>query len=171
MPESHPFNRKYIAQIVKECDCKTALEVGIGLGNIGAHLKKHVPHLIIDGIEVWMSYMHPQWLNYRKVWIGDFCKLLIKPDYDAILAIDVIEHLQKDAGRRQIERLISLAQKVLILSVPIVELKQGVIMGNPYEIHRASWREHEILEIGLELVAKNGVIGVFKFCPQGLKWL
>jgi hypothetical protein len=172
MPVSHPFNRKYITQIVKGYECKTALDVGIGFGDIGAYLKKHIPQLVIDGIEIWASYIHPQWLNYRRVWIGDFCQFPIKPIYDAILAIDVIEHLRKDTGRKQMERLMNLAQKVFILSIPIVEYPQGAIMGNPYEVHRASWREDEILEIGsacasarLELLAKNEVIGVFKSCP------
>ena len=163
MPASDPFNQPHILKIVRQHNCKTALEVGIGWGNIGTYLKKEIPHLLIDGIEVWADYANNQWTNnYENVWIADFCAYPINGHYDTILAIDVIEHLGKNGALYQIERLQKLARKVLVLSVPIIPYPQGAVFGNPYETHRSTWNVKEILGLGFELVAENGVIGVFR---------
>ncbi|MHC4397836.1 MAG: class I SAM-dependent methyltransferase [Planctomycetota bacterium] len=162
MPASDFFNQPHISKTVQQHDCQTALEVGIGWGNIGAYLKKEIPNLPIDGIEIWQPYENKQWQNYDNVWINDFCDFSIEPIYDTILAIDVIEHLETQRALYQIERFKKLAQKVLVLSVPIVPYPQGAAFGNPYEVHRSIWNVRIIQNLGFELVAKNNIIGVFK---------
>jgi len=164
MPFSHPFNRPFILDLVSQCRCNHALDIGIGYGAIGAYLKYNLPHIILDGIEIYEDYKYhtlAQWNVYRNIWIGDFTQMLIPPIYDAILAIDVIEHLEKQEGTNQILRLSSLVQKVFILSIPLGEYPQGAYEGNLYETHKATWYESELRNLGLSLVAQNDVIGVF----------
>ena len=111
----------------------------------------YLPHLILDGmfcplysampllvdaltrptdkhIEIYAGYKnHPLacWDVYRKIWLGDFTRMAIPPVYDGILAIDIIEHLDKAQGEKQILRLTALARKVFILSIPLGEYPQG----------------------------------------------
>jgi len=120
MPASDTFNQSHIAEIIGQYDCQTALEVGIGWGNIGTYLKGIFPHLRIDGIEIWAKYNNQQWANYTSIQIADFCAFPITPFYDTILVIDVIEHLNKNKALYQIERLKKLALKVCVLSIPII---------------------------------------------------
>lgn len=164
MPFSHPFNRPYILDLVSRSHCNTVLDIGIGYRAIGAYLKYYLPHLILDGVEIYAGYKnHPlaRWDLYRKIWIGDFTRMAIPPVYDAILAIDVIEHLDKAQGARQVLRLATLARKVFIISVPLGEYPQGAYEGNVYETHKSTWYEGDFSVLGLKLIAKNDVIGVF----------
>ena len=56
---------------IKKYDCKTAIEMGIGWGQIGMVLKFNHPQLEIDGVEIWPAYKTPNWLLYREVFVGD----------------------------------------------------------------------------------------------------
>ena len=164
MPFSHPFNRPYILDLVRQCHCNTVLDLGIGYGAIGAYLKYNLPHTILDGIEIFAGYQnHPlaHWDLYRKIWLGDFTRMAIPPVYDGILAIDVIEHLDKVQGKKQILRLAAIARKVFIVSVPLGEYPQGAFEGNVYETHKSTWYESDFAPLGLKLVAQNEIIGVF----------
>lgn len=164
MPFSHPFNRPYILDLMSCCQCNTVLDLGIGYGAIGAYLKYYLPHIILDGIEIYEGYKnHPLvcWNVYRKIWIGDFTRMAIPPVYDAILAIDVIEHLPKAQGEKQILRLATLVRKVFVVSIPLGEYPQGAFEGNVYETHKSTWYEGDFNVLGLKLIAKNNVIGVF----------
>lgn len=174
MPFSHPFNRPYILDLVNRHRCNMVLDIGIGYGAIGAYLKYYLPHTIIDGIEIYAGYKnHPLacWDLYRKIWIGDFTQMDIPPVYDGVLAIDVIEHLDKAQGKKQILRLATLARKVFIISVPLGEYPQGayeftnarsgLLESNVYETHKSTWYEGDFRRLGLKLIAKNNVIGVF----------
>jgi len=131
------------------------LDIGIGYGEIGAFIKRRLTELIIDGIEIWEPYANQRWDTfYRNITIGDFSKIDISDEYDAIWAIAVLEHLPKEEALIQLERLKDLARKLLLVHIPIGEFPQDAVGGNIYETHLSIWSESDLLEKNFSLVGK-----------------
>lgn len=86
------------------------LDVGPGWGKYGGLIREYVdPDAEVWAVEAWAPYIERHNLagRYTKVIAGDIRnqpdKLLA--DFDAVLLIDVIEHLPKDDGRALLDRI------------------------------------------------------------------
>ena len=130
----------------------SVLDIGVGFGKYGMLLREYLKFWaplddlnvragIIDGIEVFESYITPgQKYYYDSIYIGNALDVLpTLNNYDLILLIDVLEHLNQEDGHR----LLALCQKKaghVIISTPIKMNVQGAAYGNDFEIHRAQWK-------------------------------
>jgi len=64
--------------------------------------------------------------------------------FDAVLCLEVLEHLSKHEGSVLIEQLEQIAVKRIILTTPAVFLKQEPFGGNPWQKHKTFWTPHEL---------------------------
>ena len=76
--------------------------------------------------------------------------------FDAVLASDVIEHLEKSEGERLIGSLERLARKLVILFTPNGFLLQGEADGNPFQFHRSGWTPEEMQARGYDVIGVHG---------------
>jgi hypothetical protein len=131
MAGSYPANRPIIMDIIRELSPKSILDIGVGLGYYGEMIRRDLPSVILEGIEVFDYY------NYR--W--DFYDCIIKEDvrvtslnnYDLYLMIDVIEHMSKEDGHALLNRL----NRPVLISTP-----WHYIQGpdeNPLQEHVSQW--------------------------------
>jgi predicted TPR repeat methyltransferase len=166
--------RKRVCEyVVRKFAPKLVLDLACGSGVYGRDLKAIDPKVELIGIDGCLKYLG-----------SAFCqmcyKVLIKADVwdyfygivgtvrpDVILFMDVLEHLEKDAGLAALECLKAKGVPV-VMSTPMFEYEQGAVEGNELETHRCWWSQEEIEATGFELLFTEdwdgqGDIGAFRF--------
>lgn len=177
MPFSQSSQISPILSLIEKEQPATLLDVGTGFGQYGFLARTNLEHLnlfevngvharrrekiewniVIDGIEAFPKYITPVHdYAYDSIFIGDAIDLL--PDmsqrYDMVLAIDILEHFDKDAGLQFI-KLLQLASKgTVIISTPKEFIHQE-IEANPYENHRSLWTLEELESLGYTQFFEN----------------
>lgn len=140
-----------VLQVIQRLAPARMLDVGVGSGRWGV-LCREVLELDerrvarahwrtrLDGIEIFEGYRNPLWdYAYDQVHVGDAAAVLGQLGrYDLILCGDLIEHLDKTAGRRLLDQLLDHGDLVLLTS-PRGPYPQGAICGNEHERHLSQW--------------------------------
>lgn len=86
-------------------------------------------------------------------------------DFDVVLCCDMIEHLEKEKGKRLLKEMCRVGGKVLVYT-PNGMFEQGEYGGNPYQKHLSTWREEDF--VGASVVEKvNTKLGDFLFVVYG----
>lgn len=130
----------------------SVLDVGVGFGKYGLLLRETLEiaekryeksswKIRIDGIEAFHGYHNPiHEYIYDHIEYKPIEKALTNLGcYDVILLIDVIEHFEKEAGRKILDALLAHTNKALIVSTPVIPAKQEEYNGNTFEEHKSRW--------------------------------
>ncbi len=144
MPVSDLHGLSDIAIEIQRIAPRSVLDCGVGFGLYGALCRQimdgqngrcHREHWQgkLYGVEAWERYRNPCWELYDKIHIEEI------PggygfDIDLVLLIDVLEHFEKERGRRLLHECVK-HNKHVIVSVPNGRMDQGATFGNPYERH------------------------------------
>ncbi len=102
--------------------------------------------------------IHDQYLVSN---ILDIDTLFEKKSFDAVIALDVIEHLTKEDGLSLIEKMESLARKKIIISTPNGFVEQFV-EKEPLQEHLSGWDCKEMKGLGYTCIGMNGI----KYIPR-----
>ena len=161
MATSSPAAITHICNRIIRLEPSSILDVGIGFGKYGFLAREYTDiykgryHrnewiINIDGIEGFeklVTKFHYQ--IYDNVYIGNACDLIDTLDnYDLIMCIDMLEHVEKDKGKLLLETFKN-KSKTAIISIPIKPSRQGRgKYDNPFAPHRAIWSEEELSEFG-----------------------
>lgn len=159
MPVSDYHQIPDVLSVVDQLRPRRILDVGCGFGKWGVLCREVVdafdgrvlPHdweATIDGIEIFEGYRNPLWSSvYNNVIVGDAMTLLESlPDYDLILACDVIEHFEKNEGNRFLNAIMQKG-KVCIVTSPRGYFAQDACWGNPHEEHKSGWGQDDFLAL------------------------
>ena len=76
--------------------------------------------------------------------------------FDAVIALDFIEHFDKPASVALVERLETIARRKVILFTPNGFLPQASYDNNPWQEHRCGWSTEEFFERGYRV---RGALG------------
>jgi hypothetical protein len=178
-----PFsNTEQISPILAEItrlNPRSILDVGCGLGLYGMLCRIHLDlyhdpefyrkldrsqpwNTRIDGIEGCETYAPfiPHWA-YDNIYAGnalDIVPSLTDSQYDLILILAMIEHLDQDEGIQLITQLKRIG-RAIILSVP-KNWQEQRIEGYPLETHRSHWTEQDLRDLGFT-----------RFLPHWGAWL
>lgn len=76
--------------------------------------------------------------------------------FDAAIAIDLLEHLTPEEGRKLISEMEYLARKKIVLFTPNGFVPQEPYNGNPFQTHKSGWSVAELRSLGFEVVGING---------------
>lgn len=147
---------------------RKVLDVGPGLGKYGLLLREYLndPPRIIDAVEVESSYVTRRLRAvYDNVFVAD---VLTMPrdalaEYDVVLMVDVIEHLEKDAGLELLGRI----PGRVVICTPAEFFSNGPGLP-PSEEHRSLWSAADfaaIRTIDVDASALGGV--VVSLAPTG----
>lgn len=141
MPFSQSSQISPIINLIEKEQPSTLLDVGTGFGQYGFLARTNLEHLnlfevdgphsrrreksewgiVIDGIEAFPKYITPVHdYAYDSISIGDAIDLLpnMSQSYDMVLAIDILEHFDKNRGLRFIELLQLASRGSVIISTP-----------------------------------------------------
>jgi hypothetical protein len=76
--------------------------------------------------------------------------------FDVVIANELIEHLDKWAGWKLLERLEQIASRLIIVTTPNGFVPQGPEHGNPWQRHRSGWFTHDFEGLGYDV---HGIFG------------
>jgi hypothetical protein len=132
------------------------LDIGAGFGRWGFLCRCHLgpgeslrtnaaQSLRIDAIEAFQPNINAVYESvYNRVYKGELQSMMPGlGKYDVIICSHVIEHLEKEEGRKQIAQMFDHAVQALVVGVPIADCLRSPVGGNPYEAHRSIWRKED----------------------------
>jgi hypothetical protein len=148
MPTSDFHNITPLVSILNQLRPKRVLDVGCGFGKYGVLLREYLDiwderlgreswKVKIEGIEAFESYKNPiHDYAYDRVHYGDASDVIkTLGEFDAVLIIDVIEHLEMEKARALVAGGFA-RSPVVIVCTPRDFYAQHAICENPFEEHR-----------------------------------
>lgn len=92
--------------------------------------------------------------------IGDVTRLedkIGKKSFDAVIALDLIEHLSKKQGEKLLMTLERIAQKKVIVMTPNGFYRQEPYEKNPYQVHKSGWTTQDFESRGYRVLGIRGL--------------
>jgi hypothetical protein len=114
--------------------------------------------------------------EYLRMNFSDIDHNIESSSFECVLANDVLEHLEKEAGLRFLQSLERIATKRVIIFTPNGFLTQEPFEGNPWQRHLSGWSVKEMRSRGYRVYGINGWKAIrgemceIKFRPK-LLWL
>lgn len=120
---------------------KTVLDVGCGSNSPLARIKKNFYSVGVDAFEPSIKKSKREKIHdeYKLCDVLKISKHFKKKSFDVVVALDLIEHLEKKEGLHLLEQMELLARKKIILMTPNGFVSQHPIEDNPYQIHKSGW--------------------------------
>jgi len=94
--------------------------------------------------------------RYYLMDVLDIDKVFSPKSFDAVLALDLIEHLPKQKGRLLIDKMEKVARKKVIIFTPNGFVEQQV-KGLPLQRHKSGWAYTEMRELGYKCLGTHGI--------------
>jgi len=136
-------------------DCHLVLDLGCGSDSP----IKYCQAKYSVGVDAYKPYLEE--IKRKKIHdeyiLGDITKVNFKPkSFDAVILIDVLEHLEKEQGRKLLEKAEKWTRKKIIVSTPNGYLPQKSIDRNSLQTHRSGWRIEELEKLGYKTYGMAG---------------
>jgi len=147
-------------------DCKTVLDLGCGPSS-PLQFCKNIKSSI--GVEAFKPYLEES--KKKKIhteYIGKRIEEIDFPEksFDAVIMIEVLEHLPEDAGYAILEKTEKWARKKVIVSTPNGFLPQDPYDENPFQKHLAGWNAAKMQALGFYCWGLSGVKSIRHPNPQ-----
>jgi len=131
-------------------DCESVLDIGCGPSSPLQYCK-WIKYSV--GVEPFKPYLeeskkrriHTKYIN-KKIEDLDFPE----NSFDAVIMIEVLEHLPKKVGREILKKAEKWARKKVIISTPNGFIDQPSVDKNPYQEHKSGWTIRELSSIGFK---------------------
>jgi len=143
--------------------CRSVLDVGCGraspLASTGyAGFKVGIDIARADLAEARRSGTHDQLVRADVARIGD----LVRPkSFDAVVCLDVIEHLEREQALALLATLESLARRRVVVFTPNGFVPQPPTADNPYQEHLSGFTTSDLRERGYTVRGMHGLWFVF----------
>ena len=154
--------------------CESVLDLACGVSSPLRHVPKkfHATgcDLFLPAIEKSRDEgIHDQYFQMN---VLDLDKKFRPRSFDGVMALDLIEHLDKEEGWRLIAMMEKIAKKRVILLTPNGFLRQEEFGGNVWQVHKSGWSVGEMREKGFKVIgllgwkSLRGDKGSLKFFPK-----
>lgn len=178
MPTSHYSKIPIVFnQIEQVWPFDSMLDIGPGFGKFGLVARERYDvrfkrydrkdwQLKLDCVEIYGPYITPAHeFIYNSIYIGDIYNTVAHlKDYDVVMMIDCLEHLEKKDGEKVVEALGKITKKLLIFSFPsFFKGNEGRGWPNQYELHRCLWTKEDLEAILGPVHAVNKTIFTKQF--------
>jgi SAM-dependent methyltransferase len=139
-------------------DCSKILDLGCGDGSPLLALAQK-PYSV--GVDLFApSIEKAKKLNiHNEYFQSDVMKideLFPAKSFDAVMALDLIEHLEKEQGLALLKKMESVARKKIIIFTPNGFLTQGIHFDNPLQEHQSGWTVKEMKKLGFKVIGIGG---------------
>jgi hypothetical protein len=154
-----------IINLIIKLQPKKLLDIGKGFGKYGFLIHEYVgirptqkinpaqslkeqSQLLIDAVEADPDLMLPHLDQlYNKVYFGDILKIYRElPEYDLVLMIDIIEHINKEEAIHLVKHLLSRSNNIII-ATPIDFFEQELYQSE-FERHVSHWTRDDFKNLG-----------------------
>jgi hypothetical protein len=156
-------------------DCKRILDVGCGPRSC---VRRIAPQCYSLGIDRWMQSVRESRSKeiHTDYCIADVVHLCVKSrSFDCVLAVDLLEHLSKDAGLKFLGDVERIANKKVVIITPngFVDTNCPEILdkygGNPLNIHRSGWGVEELENLGYRCAGISG-LKYMQYGDNQIRW-
>lgn len=139
--------------------CSTVLDVGCGSDSPLARIKKFFLSHGIDAHKPSILKSKDKKIhdNYTVGNIGSLRSHFRRKSFDAVIALDVIEHFPKEDSYKLIEEMEKIAKKKVILLTPNGFYSQDGYDSNPYQIHKSGWSSKDLQRLGYKVYGLRGI--------------
>jgi len=154
----------YLKELEKQLtDMKSVLDLGCGRVSPLKDIKKNFFSVGVDLFSEYIEKSKEQRIHneYRLINVLEIDKVFPKKSFDAVIALDLIEHLNKEEGGLLIKKMEKLAKKKVIIFTPNGFVEQKV-KSEPFQEHKSGWSYREMKELGYKCIGINGI----KFIPR-----
>lgn len=144
------------------CGCDSILDVGCGASSPLEYACRNKVTEGIDGFYASIAQSKKNKIHdsYRIDDIRRLGQLYAPKSYDAVIALDVVEHLTRKEGFQLISDMEAIARKKVVVMTPNGFYRQEDIDGNNLQIHRSGWSVSDFQNLHFRT-----------FGIRGLKWL
>ena len=94
--------------------------------------------------------------EYYKIDILSAAEYFGENSFDCVVALDVIEHLEKTDGLRLLDQMEIIAREKVIIFTPNGFLEQKPFDGNEWQRHISGWEIDEMRQMGFDIIGING---------------
>jgi SAM-dependent methyltransferase len=138
-------------------DCQAVLDLGCGLSSPLKYCK-NIKYSV--GVEAFKSYLeeskkrkiHSEYIE-KKIEDVDFPE----KSFDAVIMIEVLEHLPENAGYAMLKKADKWARKKVIISTPNGFLRQRARDGNELQQHLSGWETKTLKKMGFKCYGLSGL--------------
>ena len=159
-------------------DCSSILDLGCGNNSP----LQYFPDMssCACGLDIFHPYLEESRIKkiHKSYILANILNLGIKPkSFDCVLALDFIEHLEREEVFKLIKVMETIARKRVILFTPNGFLDQKPYDGNNYQSHKSGWACKDLESLGFMafgffgLKYLRGEHGKIKFRPRLLWFL
>lgn len=175
--EGKDWLKTQVSEWAKHVSVQDVLDVGAGSGYYWDLLGPILPKAHWTAIEVWAPYVSYFGLKekYDRIFIVNARHWSPERHYDLVLMGDVLEHMEPEDAQDLVQRMLPTCS-LLVISIPIIPMPQGMVFGNPYERHiKEDWSHEEIMLSFPDIAcySRGKSIGVYLLSRniQVLDWL
>ena len=138
---------------------KSVLDVGCGADSPLRRVKKTFYSEGVDvfGESIETSKNKKIHDSYKLCDIKKLDSFYKKKSFDAVIALDVIEHLEKKESIKLIKDMEKTARKKVILLTPNGFYHQDAYDRNPYQVHKSEWKRSDLEQLGYKVYGLRGL--------------
>ena len=139
-------------------NCESVLDVACGNNSPLMHCKKTFRSTGVDIFEPYLVESKEKGIHDDYI-VSDVSNLDQKigaDSYDAVIALDLIEHLPKKLGFKLLESLERIARKKVVIFTPNGFLEQTPYDNNPWQEHQSGWDVDDFKKQGYFVEGQGG---------------
>lgn len=148
---------------------KNILDIGCGQGFPMKMIKNRMRVKYCVGVDLFKPYIDigKKFKIHNKYVFLDVRKINFpKKSFDVVLALQILEHLNKKDAWRLLDKLEKIAKKQIIISTPIGEMYHPAVDDNILQLHKSAFypeefkkRGYKIIRYGRkEILGENGIV-------------
>ncbi|MBZ4397756.1 class I SAM-dependent methyltransferase [Myxococcus faecalis] len=156
--EHEVFHRTLRETLVGTCD--SVLDIGCGSGSPLKHISREFSRTVgVDGYTASIERSRAAGIHqeYHQLDLLQVGQHFAPKSFDAVIALDVIEHFDKPEGYRLLEMMESLARKRVVIFTPNGFLPQDEWDNNVHQVHRSGWEVYDFELRGYRVTGMSGL--------------
>ncbi|MFA5042838.1 MAG: class I SAM-dependent methyltransferase [Kiritimatiellia bacterium] len=150
----------YVLQLRRALrDCRTVLDVGCG-GQSPLRYVRHLTHTMgLEGHAATLDKARSSGTHdeYCEVDIRQLAGAFPKGGFDACVALDVVEHLNKEDGALFLDQLERIARTRVVVFTPNGFMPQGNTEAGDYQEHLSGWSAEDMMRRGYVVSGAYGL--------------
>jgi hypothetical protein len=153
------FFSSYYKELKKAVgDSKSLLDVGCGKNSPIQFFSEGMYSVGVDAHKPSIKRSKQKNIHneYYNIDVLDIGKKFLPGSYDCVIALDLVEHLEKEDGVRLLQMMERIAKEKVIVFTPKGFLSQSEHDNNPWQVHKSGWEVEEMRSKGYEVIGING---------------
>mgnify|MGYP003526586461 CR=1 len=143
----------------KEGDIVTILDVACGL----SFKSKYIPAQVRVGVDIYDEYFKHIEIDVPyavvKYDVRKLKDIFIPKSFDLVIALDIIEHLEKEESLELIRQCEEIAKLGVVLETPKGYIPQNLDIqghgGHEWQTHRSGWEPKDLEDLGYKVVVRD----------------